>query len=102
MLRDSSIDELARRLARRDTQVRVPVQRRILERHAVITAVDHSAGHCGLQMAGSLVELSSIPYVQAYNPSHLPRVGHTVVVHCSGPNVRIIGQHVSPFDFIIP
>jgi hypothetical protein len=98
--RDSTIDELARRLARRDTQVRVPRQFPVFSRQAVITSVDHGGFNCNILLAGSLVEIPTVSYIQAYSPAHLPQVDHTCIVHVNGHDIQVMGQHISPFDFI--
>lgn len=100
MRRHETHYELARRWARKDTQVRVPFCPPLIGRQAIITGVDHNAHHCSLQLPGSLVELPVASYIQAYGPSHLPQIGHTCWVHLNGKDLVVMGQHISPFNVV--
>lgn len=99
MRRDPTIDELARLLARRDMQVRVPRQFPVMSTHGTISYADHGAKTCSLTLAGSLVEIPTVSYIQAYSPAHLPQSGHTCWVHIpNNGDIVIMGQHISPFE----
>lgn len=92
---DPSVEALARRLAQRNAQVRVPVQAPTTFRQVVITDVNHGGSNVGIQFPGSSIVVPTVSYILNYTPSHLPQVGHTAWARITGSDVQVYGQHIS-------
>lgn len=88
---DPSVDELARKLSRRNALVRVPPQPTAKLRQGVVTRVNYGAHQVDLKLGASDKVIEGVTFM----PPYRPLVGHTCWVIVNGPDLLVLGQHLA-------
>lgn len=92
----SYIRDLARRISRNDSSVRVTKEPRTSFHQGTLSAVDIGTNTVQFQHNGSNTEIPGVRYLVAYTADNPPRPGDKVWMQLHGTDPMILGRHVVP------
>lgn len=91
----SVIRDLARRIVRNDSSVRVPRNPKQSFHQGVLTGVDVGTNTVKFQHNGTGAVIP-VRYLQAYTPDNPPKEGDVVWMQLHGTDPLVMGRHVVP------
>lgn len=92
----SPIRDLARRVARAASSVRVPRSPTTSLHQGILTAVDIGTNTVEFEHNGTGAAIPGVRYLQAYTVDSPPRPGDVVWMQLHGTDPMILGRHVVP------
>lgn len=103
MASGSDLSRLGRAIKSSGNPAWLPRVPQISWHQGTIMGVDHGNGVADFQFADpSGLVVPAVRYLQAYTPTNLPQVEHTVWLQMYGTDPMIMGQHVFPVNFLTP
>lgn len=92
----SFIQDLARRITRPNSSVRVPRNPKQSFHQGTLTGVDTGTNTVQFQHNGTGATIPVVRYLQAYTPNNPPKEGDVVWMQLHGTDPLILGRHVVP------
>jgi hypothetical protein len=92
----SYIRDLARRISRTDSSVRVPRSPSTSLHQGVLTAVDVGTNTVEFEHNGTGTSIPGVRYLVAYTADNPPKPGDVVWMQLHGTDPMILGRHVVP------